>query len=292
MRRLALAGVVLGAIAFAAAPALAAAPKRIVCVNPGLTEIVLELGEAGRLCGVDAVTHDERLPGALPRVGYQRALSAEGILALRPDLVLVTEDAGPPAAIASLRAAGVRLVELPGAPTVEALHTRVERIADLVAAAAKGMALLERLDRDAAAAKRPLADLTPAPSALFVLSRAGAGMQVAGTGTAADALLRLAGAANATAQFEGYRPLSAEAALAASPAAIVATRGTVEAAGGERALLSAPGLASTSAARSGSLVVVDDAAILGFGPSAVRAALDLAQRIEKLSALSKKVGAR
>ena len=97
-------------------------------------------------------------------------------------------------------------------------------------------------------------------------------------------LLRLAGASNAAAQFEGYRPLSAEAALAAAPTAIVVTKGTVDAAGGKDALLRAPGLASTPAARAGSLLVVDDAAILGFGPSAIRSALDLAQRMRKLSA--------
>ncbi len=273
-----------GAIAVSASAAPAKSPTRIVSVNPGLTEIVLELEDSARLCGVDVVTHDPRLAKALPRVGYQRALSAEGILALKPDAVLVTEDAGPPAAIASLRAAGIELVELPGAPTVEALRRRVDGIASLMGVKAKGTALLTRLETDATAAKQPLAGVKPAPTALFVLSRQGAGMQVAGSNTAADALLRMAGATNATAQFEGYRPLSAEAALAAAPTAIVATKGTVAAAGGKDALLKAPGLASTPAARAGSLVVVDDAAILGFGPSAIRSALDLAQRMVKYAA--------
>jgi iron complex transport system substrate-binding protein len=271
------------AAAAAATPAAAKSPARIVAVNPGLTEIVLELGEGARLVGIDIVTHDPRIAPALPRVGYQRALSAEGILALKPDAVLVTEDAGPPAAIASLRSAGVPLVELSGAPTIEAMKQRIGGIATLLGVTEKGAALLAQLEKDAAAAKQPLAGVKPPPSALFVLSRQGAGMQVAGTETAADALLRLAGASNAAAQFEGYRPLSAEAALAAAPTAIVVTEGTVKAAGGKDAILKAPGLASTPAARAGSVLVVDDAAILGFGPSAIRSALDLAQRMQKLA---------
>ena len=44
---------------------------------------------------------------ALPQVGYQRTLSAEGILSLAPDLVLASEAAGPPAVLDQVRSAGV-----------------------------------------------------------------------------------------------------------------------------------------------------------------------------------------
>ena len=49
----------------------------------------------------------------MPDVGYMRRLSAEPILSLEPDIVLAAADAGPPEALAQLRAAGVEVVEVP-----------------------------------------------------------------------------------------------------------------------------------------------------------------------------------
>jgi len=103
---------------------------------------------------------------------------------------------------------------------------------------------------------------------------------VAGDGTAAAAMIDYAGAVNVMAgRFNGYRPLTLEAALAAAPDIIVTTDEAIATAGGRAAFLARPGLAALPAARAGRLVTLDALRLLGFGPRLPAAVLDLAQRM-------------
>jgi iron complex transport system substrate-binding protein len=68
---------------------------RIVSVGGALTEIVYALDAQACLVGVDSTSGFPSDAQLLPQVGYARSLSAEGILALSPTAVLVTEEAGP-----------------------------------------------------------------------------------------------------------------------------------------------------------------------------------------------------
>ena len=59
------------------------------------------------LVGVDTTSLYPEAARRLPSVGYARSLSAEGVLSLRPTLIVASEDAGPPAVLRQLSAAGV-----------------------------------------------------------------------------------------------------------------------------------------------------------------------------------------
>jgi hypothetical protein len=72
--------------------------ERIVTVGGSATEIVYALGAGGQAVGADTSSVFPEEARKLPQVGYQRQLSAEGVLSLKPTLVVMTEDAGPPAA--------------------------------------------------------------------------------------------------------------------------------------------------------------------------------------------------
>ena len=69
---------------------LAAPPQRIVSLLPSLTETVCALGECQRLVGVDRFSNWPASIAALPRVGGALDPSVESIVALRPDLVLMS----------------------------------------------------------------------------------------------------------------------------------------------------------------------------------------------------------
>jgi iron complex transport system substrate-binding protein len=97
-----------------------------------------------------------------------------------------------------------------------------------------------------------------------------------GNGTAASAMLGLAGATTAIQSYEGYRAISAEAALLAAPDWLVAPSHSVEARGGPAAFLAQPQLALLPAARAGRLAWMDSLYLLGFGPRTAHAARDLA----------------
>jgi ABC-type hemin transport system substrate-binding protein len=79
------------------------ATSRIVSVGGAVTEIVYRLGAAEHLVGVDTSSTYPAAATQLPQVGYQRMLSVEGVLSLRPTLVLLSVEAGPPDAEALLK---------------------------------------------------------------------------------------------------------------------------------------------------------------------------------------------
>lgn len=64
-------------------------PERLVSLLPALTETVCALGQCHKLVGVDRYSNWPSAVQALPRLGGGLDFNLEGVLALRPDLVLV-----------------------------------------------------------------------------------------------------------------------------------------------------------------------------------------------------------
>lgn len=255
-----------------AAPAHRPAP-RIVSVGAGVTEIVYALGAESQLAGID--TSSIYPPGptqALPKVGYQRTLTAEGVLSLAPQVLLAGHEAGPPGVLKQVAAAGVRVVDIDGEYTFEGLLRRVRLVAAATGRADAGRQLTDTLQARWNAVRQriealPLQGRTGRPLRVAVLMRHGATTMAAGRDTGADAMLKLVGATNAFGDaFENYRPLSAESLVHAAPDAIVGTVDGVEMPGDKQKLLSTPGLSLTPAGREGRVALLDIVLLLGFGP--------------------------
>ncbi|MFC7205842.1 hemin ABC transporter substrate-binding protein [Comamonas endophytica] len=246
---------------FAAPLAQAAAPARVVGLGGPVTEIIYALGAGERLVGADASSIYPAEAHRLPKVGYYRSFSIEGVASLKPDLVLASEDSGPLHALEQLRRLGSLVVILPSAPTLEALDQRIMGVAKALDIEPRGAALVQKLHADLRAV-RP----SPAKPRVLLISSHTGRLQGAGDDTAAAAMLKLMDARNVLAGQRGYKPLSAEAAVALRPEVIVTGRMSVDASGGLDAFLAQPGLAATPAARSRRVVVMDDLLLLGFGP--------------------------
>ncbi len=260
----------------AATPVLA---ERLISLGGDVTEIVYALGAGERLVGVD-VTSDYPLEATrLPQLGYLRALATEGVQSLRPDRILYSEHAGPPSVLVQLRASGIPLHPLSVEPSVEALRGKIRQLGVLLQREADAETLLAEIDRQAAA----LATGHPPrpPRVLFLLSHAGPAL-AAGYDTSAHAMIELAGGANA-AGFRGYKTLNPEALVRMAPELILVTDLGLAQLGGERGLWALPGMRLTPAARSGQLLVMDAQKLLGFGPRALQAALELQSRLQELS---------
>lgn len=254
-----------------------AAPDRVVSIGGAVTEIVYALEQQGRLVGVDSTSLYPDATLALAQVGYMRQLSAEPILSLAPDTVLAVEDSGPPVALELLRAAGVNVVGVTKRPDFAGVLEKVRIVAYALEVPARGAALAARLEADYQAA---LADVAaraaPSPRAIFVLSPGNGQPLVAGAGTTAEGIVELAGGTYAINGFREYRVLTAEAAITAAPDVILATHGTIEAAGGIDGVLAMPGLALTPAGQARRVVAIDGLKLLGFGPRTPEAIRELA----------------
>lgn len=237
---------------------------RIVTLGGPVTELAYAFGLGDNVVGTDQSSTFPEAILAKPRLGYWRATSAEGILSLEPTLVLAMEGLGPPPVQGQLEAAGVPVVVLPDAQTLDGAETRIALAARVLGRPDSGAALTQRIRTglSRAEASHP----ADAPRVLFVYAR-GAGMvSVFGTGTAAETTLGLAGAQNAVTSFPGLRPLTAEAVAEAAPDAIVIPEKSFQSLGGIDGLLRQPGLAQTPAGRARRVIAVDDALVLGLGP--------------------------
>ena len=87
----------------------AAPPQRIVSLLPSLTETVCALGRCARLVGVDRYSNWPASVRSLPQLGGLDDSNIEGIVALRPDVVLLARSARVTARLESL---GVKVVAL------------------------------------------------------------------------------------------------------------------------------------------------------------------------------------
>ncbi|GGC51726.1 heme/hemin ABC transporter substrate-binding protein [Chelatococcus reniformis] len=257
-------------------PAAAAADeaKRIVVAGGALTEILYDLGLADRIVGVDTTSLYPAEATKKPNVGYVRQLSAEGVLSLQPDLVIAQEGAGPPDALKLIEQAGVRVERITDQPTPEGVVERIIRVGALTGEATKAEALARstrerfaKLAEDRGSAGKPV-------RAMFVMSLQNGRPLVAGRGTGADGMIKLAGGENVADAFEGYKPMTEEAVVAAAPDVIV----MMERQGQPLApadVFKQPALGATPAGESKRLVTMEGLYLLGFGPRAPEAAHDL-----------------
>jgi iron complex transport system substrate-binding protein len=271
----------LGAAVAAALPARAQTPPRIVSprivsVGSALTEIIYGLRAETLLAGVDTTSQYPAAARALPQVGYMRALSAEGVLSLKPTLVIATTAAGPASTLDQLRATGVEVLVLPDHYDYKSVAAKIEAVGRVTGKQAEAAAMIARGRADMAELAKRLATATSKPRVLFLLSMGGGAPQAAGRNTAADGIIRLAGGTNAIDGYAGYRPLTPEAVLASRADFVLVTRQTVQAMGGIEAILDQPALRRTPAGRAGKVLQFDTLLLLGFGPRTPQAAQELA----------------
>ena len=249
--------------------------SRIVTLGGTITEIVFALGAGERVVGVDASSSFPEAANQLPKVAYHRRLSAEGVLSLRPTLIIATTEAGPPEAIQQLESAGVTVLVLPHEPTVKNAIATIERIAAALNVPARGTALIQALKKDLSQVQSSIPQTAAQAKILFLYARGQGTLMVAGQDTAADTMIGLAGGINAVRGYSGYKPLTSEAAVAAAPDLILLMDSGLVSIGGAQGLWQLPGLALTPAGQQGRVLSMDGLFLLGFGPRLGQAALAL-----------------
>lgn len=258
-------------------PARAAGPERIVCLDGSATEIFYLLGAEDRLVATDLTSTYPPAAAALPKIGYVRALTAEGIIAARPDLILAPVDAGPPATIQQLEAAHIPIRHLPDNPRPDGVAEKIRAVAAIIGKAEQGESLAKDVIERFAAAERAVAATTSRPKVLFLLDLGKGAPLAGGSETSADAMIRLAGGVNAVASVTGFRPVSTEAIVAAAPDVVLVMAHVADRLGGPAGIAALSPIDQTPAGRSGRVLAMDALYLLGFGPRSPEAVMDLAR---------------
>lgn len=168
---------------------LPGAPKRIVSLLPSLTEAVCELGECARLVGVDRFSNHPAPVLALPKVGGLDDTSVEAVLALRPDVVLLSISSR---LTDRLEALGLKVIALE-----PKTHADVQRVLGTVAQLlGKGDEARRVWNRIDGAIKHAAASLPPAARGMSVYYEVDSAPYAAGSSSFIGETLARLGARN------------------------------------------------------------------------------------------------
>ena len=249
--------------------------ERVITLGGAVTEIAAALGAEGRLIARDSTSNYPESITDLPDVGYIRALSAEGVLGLGPDLVISDAGAGPAEALDALRAAGVPFAEMPGEASAQGVLDKITAVAQALGMEPEGEALRAQVAAGLQDAQARADAVSMQKKVLFVMALQGGRVMAGGEGTSAEGIIELAGGRNAATGFKGWKQITDEAVIAAAPDVILMMDRDGDLAVTGADVLAHPALALTPAAQAGRIVRMDGMLMLGFGPRTPQAAADL-----------------
>ncbi|MEB8385668.1 ABC transporter substrate-binding protein [Rhodobacteraceae bacterium KMM 6894] len=244
----------------------------VLSIGGSVTEIVVALGQQHRLKARDTTSVYPSEITDLPDVGYMRALSPESVLSVGPSLILSEEGAGPPEALDVIRAANVDFVEVPEVLTIDGILDKIKIIGTALGVSEQATTLAAEVEKSMGdalvAAERP-ADQKK--RVLFVLSTQGGRINASGTGTAADAVIRMAGGVNAVTEYQGYKQMTDEAVGLAAPDLILMMDRGGDHGVTDDELFGMPAMKLTPAAQTRAVERMDGLLLLGFGPRTAQA---------------------
>ncbi len=253
--------------------------SRIVSLNGDITEVVYALGLGDNLVAVDTSATYPPQARELPKIGYQRTLSAEGILSMQPTIVIGNENAGPPPVLTQLRAAGAPVVIINRADSIDSGLQKIRSVGRALGMAYKGEALAADVEGKIDVVKELAAQAETKPKAVMLYMRGMDTLFLLGQAHVSHELFEASGAISGAAEAgvsAPFIPLTAESLTAINPDCIVTLTAGLESVGGRDGLIaSVPGVGATTAAGTGCILDYDDQYLAGGGPRMGDVLMDL-----------------
>lgn len=252
---------------------------KIVSLNGALSEIVAGLGLENNVVGTDVTSQYPQSIANKPKVGHNRNLNAEGILALQPDVVIAMEKEVAEQLVSQFKAAGIKLMLFNQEYTVDGTKSLIRRVGDSLMRTKQADSIIKQFDTELANVTTKV-DTTKRPKVLFIYARGAGTMMVGGSGTQVEQVIKLAGGQNAVTDFAEYKPLTAESLVKANPDVILLFDDGLESLGGEKGLLAVQGVSQTNAAKNRKIVTMPGDLLTSFGPRLGQAITELTAKIK------------
>ena len=244
--------------------------SRIVTLSGEFTEIVFALGLGDNVVGADlSSVYPEEETRSIPKIGVERLLLAEPIIAQNPTVVLGDTDATPPDVIDQVRQAGIPVVIFPRFQGLEAPATKIRAVAEVLGIPAEGEALAASVQEEMDTIAAATADLdNPPPAAVVYMANNGATILLLGENTVMEDLIAAAGGIDVApaAGSDGMMPLTPEALAGGAPEYIITSERALDSTGGVEGFLEVPGVAQTPAGEERNILVFEDTFLLNLGP--------------------------
>jgi iron complex transport system substrate-binding protein len=244
-------------------------------ISGTIASTVFALGLGDQVVGRDSSTvfaGTEVLP-VVTKTGH--TLNAEAILELAPTVVLTDTTIGPKEIRQQLRDAGIAVVVISSDRRLDTTDALVTEIATALGVPSRGEALIARLDAAVDETLEEIAGVVPADTAdrarmLFLYVRGSANVYyIFGEDSGADSLIDAVGGVDVAAEigWEGMKPMTAEALVAARPDVLVMMTDGLDSVGGIDGLIERiPAVAETPAGANRRVIDMADGEILSFGP--------------------------
>ena len=237
--------------------------SRVIVLANGVAEIIQSLNGQSIIVGRDISSTEDSLAD-IPIVTSGHQVLPEKVISLNPDLVLIDASTGPKAAIATIKAAGIRVVETPESWSLGDLPKKVRAVGAAIGAPDRAELLVEQIER---AVKTSMVKGSPRVAFLYLRGTSSVYL-IGGSGSGADSLLQAIGAVDVGAQSldRPFNTLTAESLATLNPDVILVMSKGLESVGGVQGLLKLPGVAQTKAGKNAAVIDVDDSLLLSFGP--------------------------
>tara|TARA_Y100000589_G_scaffold177721_1_gene168405 strand:+ start:604 stop:1467 length:864 start_codon:yes stop_codon:yes gene_type:complete len=249
---------------------------RIVSLSGAISEIIVGLGYESYIVATDITSNYPESINKLPKVGHNRSIQAEGILAQNPDIVVGIEKDLNPKVIRQIKSSGVKVVLFDQEHSVEGTKKLIQGVKDSLNFDIKNDSLNIKIDH----AIRKIKVFENAPKVLFIYARGAGTIMVAGKKTQMDEMISIAGGENAVNDFESFKPLTAEAIVSANPDVILMFTTGAESLNG--VFENVPGIMETNAGKNKQLITMDGQYLSGFGPRTGKAALELNMKLGEI----------
>jgi iron complex transport system substrate-binding protein len=242
---------------------------RVVGVSKQINEYLYDIHAESVLVARDLTSINPPAIKRLPSVGYHRALSAEGIVSMRPTMLLTDGNLGPDAVVAQVKKVGVPVLVLTPGSSLDSAQLLMQRLGrefhheaqadSAVAAWKEGMTEALRDSAKWASGRRPrvlVMHFGQIANDYLGLKR----------GSTADQIIQWAGGVNAIDSTGGMLRLTPELIAKAAPDVIIATDVGFDRLGSAEKFASLPGVALTPAAKSGHVYRVNESEVMYFSP--------------------------
>ena len=250
---------------------------RITVAGGSVTEILYFLGSEDKIIAVDVTSNYPEEAQKFPSIGYVRNLSAEGILSLKPSIIIGEDDMGPPSVIDQIKRTGIDIYVIQENHTSEGIIDKIKCIGNIVGKKEKTSELIEDVINPL---KNELDIKSNNPNldnvkVMFILSMDSGTPVVSGKKTSADGFINMTGASNAFKDFEGWKPVGTESIINAAPDFILISNRGAHSYSDLDKISEHPSIKYTPAALNGNIIALDGMEMLGFGPRTISSALKL-----------------
>lgn len=268
------------ALTFVSAPSAAFAKERIISAGSAVTELIFALDAQESLVAVD-VTSKMPQTENMPKIGYHRQLSPEGLLALKPTRIIGSDEMGPQSTLDLLAQSSINVNVVNTKPTIQGLLDRIDEIAKITNQPQKAASIKATVNKKVANLNSNIPQDSKQKKVIYLLLHEGRAPYVAGKETTMDELIRLAGGINpASDSISSFKPVSMEAMLLMQPDVIlVSNRSIKKLEGIDNIIKSIPTLSSTPAGKHKQVIGIKGSALVG---GLGLATLDEAERLNTL----------